>query len=136
MTPQQANRETILEFFRRSQAEDGDVLALLAEDATWWVPGNWALSGTYEKAELGSLFGRVFGMLDGRPQFTIHAITAEHDRVAVDASSTGRFLDGEPFGNSYHFLFTLRDGMIASGREFMDTAYMAGLIARRPEMLG
>ena len=135
MTTTEANRQTILEFFRRSQ--DGeDVMSLLSEDLTWWVPGNWALSGTYSKTELANIFARVFGMLDGRPQFTIHNITAEEDRVAVDASSNGRFKDGGPFGNTYHFLFVLRDDLIVQGKEYMDTDYMVQLIATRPDILG
>lgn len=135
MTTTEANRQTILEFFRRSQ--DGeDVMSLLSEDLTWWVPGNWALSGTYSKTELANIFARVFGKLDRRPQFTIHNITAEEDRVAVDASSNGRFKDGGPFGNTYHFLFVLRDDLIVQSKEYMDTDYMVQLIAMRPDVLG
>lgn len=135
MTTVQANKETIREFFRMSQ--DGeDVMSLLSDDLTWWVPGNWELGGTYTKTELATVFARVFGMLDGRPQFTIHNITAEDDRVAVDASSTGRFTDGGPFGNTYHFLFRLKGGLIVEGKEFLDTAYMVRLVAERPGMLG
>lgn len=128
------NRQTILDFFRLSE-NGGDVLPMLADDLVWWVPGDWALGGTYRKAELGVVFDRVFGMLDGRPQFTIHNITAQDDRVAVDASSQGKFKDGGPFGNSYHFLFRLRDdGMIVEAKEFMDTAYMVHLLAQRPAL--
>lgn len=135
MTTAQANRQTILEFFHKSQSGE-DVMPMLSDDLKWWVPGNWALGGTYTKTELATIFDRVFNMLDGRPQFTINNITAEENRVAVDASSTGRFKDGRPFGNSYHFLFVLHEGMIVEGKEFMDTAYMVELIAKHPDILG
>jgi len=129
------NKQIILDFFHLSET-GGDVLPMLADDLTWWVPGDWALGGTYRKDELGPIFERVFALLDGRPQFTIHNVTAEDDRVAVDASSKGRFKDGGPFGNTYHFFFRLRDGLIVEAKEYLDTAYMVRLLEERPEMAG
>ncbi len=136
MSQTERNRQIILEFFRLSECEDGDVSPLLADDLKWWVPGDWALSGTYSKAEVAEVFGRAFSLLDGRPRMVLHNITAEEDRVAVEASSHGRFKDGGPFGNRYHFLFVLRDGQIVEAKEYFDTGYMEKLVAQRPAMVG
>lgn len=46
------------------------------------------------------------------------AMTAEADRVAVEADSHGEMLNGKIYENSYHFLFTFRNGKIAEVREY------------------
>lgn len=37
--------------------------------------------------------------------------------------SRGRFKDGRPYNNTYHWLFVVRDGQIRTIREYTDTAY-------------
>lgn len=123
-----ANRAIIEAFFATASA-GGDVLDFLAEDATWWVPGHWQLGGTYRKDELGPVFEIALALMEVKPRFTIHAMTAEDDRVAVDCDGEGRFRDGTPYLNTYHFLFRLRDGRIVAVKEFMNTAYMSKVLA-------
>lgn len=125
-TQAQANRAIVRDFFETAGA-GGDIMAFISEDATWWVPGNWALSGTYSRDDLAPLFGSIFAQLKAPPQFVIHNITAEDDRVAVDCESRAEFNDGSPFGNTYHFLFRLRGGNIVEVKEFLDTHYMNSL---------
>ena len=122
------NKAVIARFFATA-GDGGDILPFLADDATWWVPGHWELGGTYRKDQLGPVFDRVLALMEVKPRFTIHAVTAEEDRVAVDCEGEGRFRDGTPYRNSYHFLFRLRDGRIVSAREFLDTAYMSRTLA-------
>lgn len=127
------NRATIREFFRRA-TDGGDMLALLAEDAMWFVPGDWALAGSYDKEGIAKVFERV-GALFGEPlQLTILNMTAEEDRVAVEAISHCAFKDGGSYDNRYHYLFRLRDGLIVEAKEYFDTGYMEKLVALRPEM--
>jgi ketosteroid isomerase-like protein len=123
-----ANKAVIEALFATTN-EGGDILPFLADDATWWVPGHWALGGTYRKDELGPIFDKVFALMDIRPHFTINAITAEDDRVGVDCDGKGRFKDGTLYHNTYHFLFRLSDGKVVSGKEFMNTAYMSQTLA-------
>jgi uncharacterized protein len=125
-----ANRATIMAFFAANDRGE-DALPFLADDATWWVPGHWALGGTYRKDELGKVFERVFALMDVKPRFVVHAVTAEEDRVAVDCAGSGRFADGEPFEQTYHFLFRLRDGKIVEAKEFMNTAYVDKVLGTR-----
>ena len=122
-----ANRAVVSAFFETAE-KGGDVLSFLDCDASWWVPGHWELGGTYRKEELAPLFDRVFALMDGPLRFTIHAMTAEENRVAVDCEGHGRFKDGMPYDNSYHFLFTLRDGKIIAAKEFLNTAYMSKIL--------
>ena len=50
-------------------------------------------------------------------------MTAEDDRVAVEATSFATMEDGRVYANSYHFLVTIRDGKVATVREYMDTIH-------------
>lgn len=127
------NKAVVAELFRRSEAGE-DIFPLLADDVEWVVPGRWQLAGTYRKDELAAVFGLVLDDLDHPPVFTIHSVTAEDDRVAVHARSRSAFRDGEPFGNEYHFLFHLRDGLIVKVLESMDSDYMSRLVERRLPM--
>ena len=129
MSESDDNKAIIRRFFAAAEAGE-DILTFLDDDATWWVPGHWALGGTYRKNELAPLFDKVYAVLDGPLRFTIHAITAEEDRVAVDCESHGRFIDGSPFNSTYHFLMRLRGGRIISGKEFLNTAYMNAVLDR------
>lgn len=46
------------------------------------------------------------------------AMTAEDDRVAVEADSHGELTDGRIYENAYHFLFRFRGGRIREVREY------------------
>ena len=122
--------------FLATAEKGGDILAFLADDVQWWVPEHCAVAGTYHRDELVPMFSKVFAVLKAPPRFTIHHMTAEEDRVAVDCSSATERTDGKPFVNTYHFLFIIRDGRIRLIKEFLNTAYLnrffeeTGLIAR------
>lgn len=124
------NKALVIDFLARSEA-GGDILCLLADEVEWLVPGNWELSGTYRKDELPAVFGLILDDLIHPPVFTIHSITSEDDRVAVHAENRSKFRDGEPFANTYHFLFHVRDGLITKVHEYMDTQYMSTVVHRR-----
>jgi len=126
----EANKQRILDFFAAA-AEGGDIMAFLSDDLEWWLPDSFPLGGTYKKAELAAVLGPIFGMLKAPPQFTINHITAEDDRVAVDCQSTAEMNDGSPFGNTYHFLFILKDNLIVCVKEFLNTAYISKVLAEQ-----
>ena len=59
-------------------------------------------------------------------------MTAEDDRVAVEAESMAKLVNGERYHNRYHFLFVLRDGRIQAVKEYLDTLHaMSALGAAR-----
>jgi ketosteroid isomerase-like protein len=51
-------------------------------------------------------------------EFTIDAMTAEGQRVAVEVRSRGRLADGSPYANCYHNLFVVDAGRISTFREY------------------
>jgi len=59
----------------------------------------------------------------GGIDFTLHAMTAEGDRVAAEVSSHAELTTGAVYANQYHMLFVFRDGLIAEVKEYNDTLH-------------
>jgi uncharacterized protein len=118
------NKEIVRKFFQG--LANGD-LSLMADDATFWVAGTTALSGTMSKKKLSELSAaNTKGALE---PFRIVAsvFTAEGDRVAVEAQSSLTMADGRRYANQYHYLFIVRDGLIRGIKEYCDTAHVKEL---------
>jgi ketosteroid isomerase-like protein len=96
----------------------------LADDATWWAPGETRSKAVMIErvASVGDIFAEPFQMTPG-------TMTAEGDRVAAEATSIGHLRNGSTYANTYHFLFTVRDGVITSVREHNDTRHAAEIFA-------
>ena len=62
---------------------------------------------------------------------TVTGMTAEGDRVAVEYQGNTPLKRGGSYANTYHSLFVVRNGRIASGREYYDTAYSRSIF--RPD---
>lgn len=80
---------------------------------TGWI----TTGGTMDRPGYQRLVRLLAAMCDGPLTFTIHALTAEADRVVAEASSVGRLINGETYANTYVFVFRIRDGKIASVAE-------------------
>jgi ketosteroid isomerase-like protein len=74
-----------------------------------------------------ALAAAVNATFTGPPVIKITAVTAEEDRVAVEAEGRAELEDGRLYENTYHFLFYLRDGRIREAREHNNTAVPAAL---------
>ncbi len=115
---------SLLEAFSR-----GDVPAMveqMTEDATWWVGGNIeGLSGTYGREEFAALVeGARAAYKTGALKIWPTGMVAEGDKVAVEAISHAELNNGRVYENTYHLLVTVRDGKIASVKEYCDTLHM------------
>ena len=120
------NKAIVVEFLSRfSKGDVPGLLALMDDRATWWVSGNIAgLSDTYEKEKFGTLLNGVkTAYKGGAMQFTPTVMTAEGDRVAVEAESFAELMNGRIYKNLYHLLFSFKDGKIFRVREYMDTQH-------------
>ncbi len=109
----------------------GDVAALVdayADDGYVWTMGNTLASGKYDKQQISEFAGGIYDAFPAGITFEVLTMTAEADRVAVEATSTGEHVSGVPYCNRYHFLFTLRDGKLASLKEYMDTEMLTDVI--------
>lgn len=85
----------------------------------------WSLfSGDLPReAWLSAMHGKQ-NVQDGPSNFTVTAMTAEADRVAVEYVSDTKLLNGKMYRNSYHTLLVFRHGKLARIKEFMDTRYL------------
>jgi hypothetical protein len=118
------NKRIILGFFENLSAGNGEaILGALADSATWWVQGNFPLSGTKSKKEFAALVGDLGAKIDGGLRVKPKGITAEGERVAVEAESYAKMKNGKTYQNTYHFLFIVRDGKIQSVKEYLDTIH-------------
>ena len=112
MSDIEANKRVALAFITGLSKGQRD-MSLLADDVWWWVPG----AGRIERDTFLKIADSFRGLIAGPVEFEVSAITAEEDRVAVQASARSAMMDGRTYANDYHFLFYLRDGKICQVRE-------------------
>lgn len=101
-----------------------DAVAMLSDDATWWVAGSTDLSGTYSKSEFAALLGQVTGSAPHGIRVTPKLLTAEDERVSVEAESYAEISNGKTYRNIYHFMMIVREGKICAVREYLDTEHV------------
>jgi ketosteroid isomerase-like protein len=111
--------EQFIEAFNKDAS--GAVEEYLDDSGTWWVPGSLPISGTHPKAAMVEMLKGLLDAFETLPTLTIHAVTAEGDRVAVEAESHGKLKDGRIYNNFYHLLFVTRDGKLHQVKEYADT---------------
>ena len=106
-----------------SRADEEWVREHYAEDFRIWVLGSLPFSGTKDKA--GALEGMpaVLDLFPEGLEFKIEAMTAEGERVAIEATSSGKTFRGDSYSQTYHFLMRARDGQIIEWKEYMDTEH-------------
>ena len=129
MTVEDRNRELVRRFFAALNA--GDTAALVdayADDGEVWTSGRTLISGTFPKERVRESAGGIFEAFPHGIEFTIHAMTAEGERVAVEAESRGVHASGRLYNNLYHFLFRFRDGKLVNLREYMDTELVTDVL--------
>ena len=122
MSKLEENKKRTLAFFDAIQSGDAETIAdTYADDGRVVTMGNTLISGTRGKSEIREFAGGVLGAFPEGLTYTIHNMTAEAERVAVEASCDGTHVSGEPYRNHYHFLLTWRDGELVELKEYMDT---------------
>lgn len=126
------NKALAAEFFACFGRSDvAGALAMMTADATWWIGGKtrlFPLAGLKTKAQMGELLNSLVPVMKNGLQITPKAMTAEGDRVAVEAESFGEFPDGRVYNNEYHFLVLVRDGKVAAVKEYLDTMHTAEIL--------
>jgi ketosteroid isomerase-like protein len=122
-----ANKQTVLDFLGHYAAGRYDTaLAMLAPDSQWWLPGHpdeFPAAGWVDKATVERRLASNLKLLPHGLEITTGAITAEGDRVAIEAESKATLVNGRLYHNRYHFLFVLRDGSIVAVKEYLDTLH-------------
>jgi uncharacterized protein len=108
-------------------ANKEDLLALVAEDIEWIIPGeDWPLAGTHRgRAGLAAVLRKASEEVETTypkpPEFV-----GQGDRVLVVGVATGKIkATNRPFKDEWVFDITIRDGKVARIREYIDTQALA-----------
>ena len=119
-----ANKVVARKFFAKlSRADSATIAEMYADDAVLWTAGTLPFSGRFTKAQAIQGMDAILSLFPDGLTFTIKAMTAEGERVAIEAESHGRHVSGKIYHNQYHFLMIIRDGTVAEFREYMDTMH-------------
>jgi uncharacterized protein len=122
------SKRVATEFFARIDRNDvAGALGLLADGATYWIAGDRAVipsAGEHDKTAMSKLFHLMGKQLEDGLRMTVKGVTAEGDRVAVEAESRGALKNGRVYAQKYHILMTVRAGKIAAVREYLDTQHV------------
>ena len=122
------NVQLVKDFFAAIGSGDKQhVLALVAEDVEWIVPGeDWPLAGTHRgHAGLADVLKKASEEIEMAypkpPEFV-----AQGDRVLVVGVATGKIkATNKPFKDEWVFDITVRNGKVTKIREYIDTQALA-----------
>jgi ketosteroid isomerase-like protein len=122
------NKTVATEFLARFSTSDiAGALALMTDDATWWIPGkpgSHPSVGQLPKEHIAKLFYRMVKGLKSGLKMTAKGMVAEGNKVAVEAESFGELQNGRIYNQKYHFLMEFREGRICAVREYLDTQHV------------
>jgi ketosteroid isomerase-like protein len=122
------NVQTVKDFFAAIGRGDREgLLALVAEDIEWIIPGeDWPLAGTHRGhaglADLVKTESETIEMSLSEPR----EFVAQGDRVLVVGFARGKIkATNKTFEDDWIFAITVRDGRLTSIREYIDTQALA-----------
>ena len=125
----------ITNFFNAMSEGDSDaIINAYHPEGRVETMGNTLISGSRGLDEIKSFAPAVLESFPNKLRFTIKNITAENNRVAVEAESNGEHISGKHYNNHYHFLFELKDEKIYRLKEYMDTELVTDILCggKRP----
>ncbi|AMJ61114.1 nuclear transport factor 2 family protein [Bosea sp. PAMC 26642] len=121
------NVQTVKDFFAAIDRGDREgLLALVAEDIEWIIPGeDWPLAGTHRgHAGLADLLETASGSIETSTE--PREFVAQGDRVLVVGFASGKIkATNKTCQDDWIFAITVRDGRLTSIREYIDTQALA-----------
>ena len=121
------NIQTVKDFFAAIGRGDREgLLALVAEDIEWIIPGEgWPLAGTHRgHAGLTNLLQTASKSIETSTE--PREFVAQGDRVLVVGFARGKIkATNKTFEDAWIFAITVRDGRLTNIREYIDTQALA-----------
>ncbi|WP_192258012.1 nuclear transport factor 2 family protein [Mesorhizobium silamurunense] len=121
------NIQTVKDFFAAIGRVDREaLLALVAEDIEWIIPGkDWPLAGTrHGHAGLADLLETASKSIETSTE--PREFVAQGDRVLVVGFARGKIkATNKTFEDDWIFAITVRDGRLTNIREYVDTQALA-----------
>lgn len=122
------NKRLVREFCGHFKTSNADgLIDSMTDDGTWWVNGKQHLfssAGTKTKVEAASMFRNMFAAYSDGLDMRIINMIGDGDSVAAEARSQATTHSGKIYANEYAFIFKIRDGKIASVREYTDLMHV------------
>ena len=118
------NRDLIERIFAALEIGDGRLLfESMADDFRWIIPGTTKWSRTYagKDAVANELMRPLRRKIDGAIKTRADRIIADGDVVVVEARGDNVTKAGEPYCNTYCFVFRLKEGKLKEVTEYQDT---------------
>lgn len=103
-----------------NRGDEAAILALTSEDFCFMTMARqpeWLLY-SWNREQFSKVPATMSSVLKSPIQLKIVDVTAEGDRVAVEAETDSEMLNGKRYNNAYHFVFKLRDGKFTEVREY------------------
>lgn len=128
-TQAEDNKAFVRRFFDAMNNGDSQTIVdSYAQEGEVWTMGATLISGHYNKEQITASCDAIFDSFPEGITFTIDAMTAEGERVAVEAHSEGLHQSGQIYSNEYHFLFIIREGKLFRLKEYMDTERVTDIL--------
>lgn len=125
----ETNKATVKRFMGLlSKTRLDEAFELLSDDVTWSLWGNGPAAGIHDKEAMRAVLNRSFGYFAGPLQWTPIGLTAEEERVAVEAATYGCTRGGFEYRNKYHTLFRIKDGKIFEIKEMFEESPVQALM--------
>jgi ketosteroid isomerase-like protein len=121
------NVQTVKDFFAAIGRGDKDgLLALIAEDIEWIIPGeDWPLAGTH-RGHSGLVEFLETASKTMETSTEPREFVAQGDRVLVVGVATGKIkATNKPFKDHWVFAITVQNGKLTNIREYVDTQALA-----------
>jgi uncharacterized protein len=109
-----------------------DALALATEDFTFTVPGDpdrFPLAGTYDREGWTEMLARVGAVMPDGVAADILTCVADDEHAVVVAHTFGTSRTGRRYDNDLCYVVRIRDGSLASCREYLDTIHANDVLA-------
>lgn len=115
------NKQVVRNWFDAvNNGREDDILQMKTEDFQFkamarqpeWMLYNW------NREEFSKVPSTMSQLMKSPIQLRIIDMTAEGDRVAVEAETDSQMLNGRRYNNAYHFVFKFRDGKFQEVREY------------------
>ena len=129
----EANKQIARDFMDAlSSGNPQRILACYTDDATVWTAGALSFSGLHTNDEVVGLCEGLLGAFPEGLKFSVKDMTAEGERVAIEAEGLGTHASGKVYHQRYHFLLVIRDGKVAEMKEYFDTELARAVLLAAP----
>ncbi|MFG2003507.1 nuclear transport factor 2 family protein [Spirillospora sp. NPDC048911] len=128
------NKKLLRDIF--DQMAQGNTRAMsdaMADDFRWVFPGDWSWSGSWGPKKV-ALDGLLRPLMEQFAYYRSEAdlILADGDRVMVQAHSTATTTRGEPYNQTYCFIFRVAGGRLTEVVEHCDTSLVERVLEPIP----